>query len=491
MNFSKDFTFSAKDCQTALLTGLLLLTPGLVRAQTEVSTAASRGLEAPVRPGPTSQERFASPTLFRPWQGFPWRMTGSMSLNWRGVGPKRPQFETQIQHQIFLADMYFAFLGPALDGVPFRMEFQMPTGGQGQPSLYQMYLQYKRFEDWDFHFGKFLVPFGRYNELYRPDMFLTVTRPLLYSSPDSLDLVVRINSPRPPFSSGYSDIGARASYYPPWEHLWSPSEVTFFVVNGLSEASNRSRVFPRPDNLGIPPPPANGVGVDFGHENNNLADNNNNKAFGGRLVYSLGTLDLPWPIPEGHRDLSGVSLGFSAMGGQYDLEAVNNYRAFGVDLSFEYEGFNISGEYIYSFQHFKSPLLVAGSTTTPIQLVRDFEDLNGYFVQVSFPIMRQPPRGRRLMGVLVWNQMFRRGPMLTLLNNLAIDGTLFPSVGGYNATTSRINTRMDKLTVGLNYQMTSHFSVKGDYSYWFMNRSTPELGGIDVYQGAFSIVASF
>jgi hypothetical protein len=45
-----------------------------------------------------------------------------MSLNWRGVGPRRPQFETQIQHQLFLADMYFAFLGPALDGVPFRMD---------------------------------------------------------------------------------------------------------------------------------------------------------------------------------------------------------------------------------------------------------------------------------------------------------------------------------------------------------------------------------
>lgn len=186
--------------------------------------------------------------------GIPLRMSGSLSLNWRNVGPRKPGFETQIQNQAFLADMYFAFRGPVLDIVPFVLEFQMPTGSQGQPSLYQFGFRYQGFERWDFTLGKFLVPFGRYNELYRPDMFLTVTRPLLYASPDSLDLVVRLNSPRPPFSSGYADIGARASYYPTGALFWMPSEMTFFIVNGLSEASNRSRTFPKPDNLGIPPP---------------------------------------------------------------------------------------------------------------------------------------------------------------------------------------------------------------------------------------------
>ncbi|MBI4347394.1 MAG: hypothetical protein HY553_11095 [Elusimicrobia bacterium] len=466
---------------------LALFSPGLALAQA-VGTST-----APVRPGPPGGELSLPRTLLKPWQGFPWRMTGSMSLNWRGVGPKRPEFETQIQHQLFLADLYFAFLGPALDGVPFRMELNMPTGAQGQASLYQMYFQYKRFEDWDFHFGKFLVPYGRYNELYRPDMFLTVTRPLLYASPDSLDLVVRHSSPRPPFSSGYTDVGARASYYPPWNSPVAPSEVTLFVVNGLGEASNRSRTFPRPDNLGIPPPPANGKVIDFGHENNNLADNNNDKAAGGRLVYAVGSLDLPWPIPEGKRDLSGLSLGFSMMSGLYDLEAENRYHLVGVDMAFEYEGYNISAEYTYSFQNLHSPFALVGSSTTvqPTVLVKDFESLQGYFVQASFPLLRRPRRGKRLTAVFVFNQLFRRGPLLTLYNNQLINGTLFPSVAAYVDTSPRLSTRMDKFTFGLNYQLTDHFALKGEYSYWFMGRAAPTIGAIDIYQGAFSIVSSF
>ena len=163
-----------------------------------------------------------------------WRLGGSLSFNWRGVAPREPGFETQIQHEVFLADIYFDFHGPVLNGVPFRMEFNIPTSGQGVPQLYQFFFKYDRIKHWDFQLGKFLVPFGRYNELYRPDMFLTITRPLLYASPDSLDLVVRINSPRPPFSSGYTDIGVRTSYYPnPQNHL-VPTEVTLFVVNGFN-----------------------------------------------------------------------------------------------------------------------------------------------------------------------------------------------------------------------------------------------------------------
>ncbi|MCX5788777.1 MAG: hypothetical protein NTX64_09785 [Elusimicrobia bacterium] len=475
----------------AFLLALSVAAPARAEEPPAASTAAAAAVDPgpAVKPGPEAGQ---PASLLRPWQGFPWRMAGSMSVNWRNVGPRRPQYETQIQNQLYLADMYFAFLGPALDGVPFRMEFQMPTGGQGSISLYQLYFEYKRLENWDIHVGKFLVPFGRYNELYRPDMFLTVTRPLLYASPDSLDLVVRIDSPRPPFSSGYSDIGARTSYYPPRDRWWAPSEMTVFVVNGFSESSNRSRAFPSPSNLGIPAPPANGVSMDFGHENNNLADNNNNKAFGGRLVYSMGTLDLPWPIPEGKRDLTGVSVGFSAMNGWYDLEANENYHMIGVDLSFEYQGANVSAEYVYSPQQLKSPLLpISLSTATATPLVGDLETFQGYFLQASYPIARHPRIGKRVTGVVVWNQLFRRGPQLTHLDNTTINGTFFTSAAAASAGAPRLSTRMDKLTFGVDYQFSDHFSVKGEYSYWFMGRATTDVGGIDIYQGALSVVASF
>ncbi len=434
-----------------------------------------------------------SGSFLRSAQGIPWRLSGATSLNWRNVGPREPGFETQIQNEVFFADTYFAFLGPALDGVPFRMEFQMPVGSQGQPNLYQFFFQYKRLDNWDFYFGKFLVPFGRYNELYRPDMFLTVTRPLLYSSPDSLDLVVRINSPRPPVSSGYADIGARISYYPSWKALAVPSEMTFFVVNGLSEATNRLRTFPRPNNLGITPPPPNGVSVDFGHENNNLADNNNNKAIGGRIVYSFGNLDLPWPIPEGKRDLDGVGLGFSAMGGQFDLEAVNNYHMVGADITCEYLGINLSAEYMYSFTHFQSPLEANGSSNTlatPNVLVRDFEDIYGYFVQASYPIWRKPRWGKRVTGIVVYNQMWRRGPQLDLFTDQTVNGTFFASIAAYNNRAPRIDTRIDKITFAVNWQVTDHVILKYDYSFWGLQRAST-LFTTDIYQGALSIVGSF
>ncbi|MCI0635223.1 MAG: hypothetical protein L0206_15130, partial [Actinobacteria bacterium] len=228
----------------------------------------------------------------------------SLSLNWRNVGPRKPGFETQIQNEVYLADMYFGFDGPFVDGVPFGIEFHLPTSGQGRMQLNQLYFKYERTRDLSLQFGKFLVPFARYNELYRPDQYLTVTRPLLYASPDSLDLVVRANSPRPVVSSGYTDIGARASYYPSFKHALIPAEATFFVVNGLGESNNRQRTFPNIDFLGIPAVPGNGSTIDFGHQNNNLADNNNHKTAGGRVVFALDDLRLPWPIPEG-RDLQG------------------------------------------------------------------------------------------------------------------------------------------------------------------------------------------
>src|SRR4051812_33670076 len=163
------------------------------------------------------------------------RLFGSMSINWRNVGPRTPGFETQIQNEVYLADMYFGAEGPVLEGVPFHLEMNIPTALQGNVQLYQMFAEYDRVRRIRLQAGKFLVPFGRYNELYRPDQFLTVTRPLLFASPDSIDLVVRPNSPRPPVSAGYTDIGGRFSWYPVRVHPLIPDELTVYVVNGLGE----------------------------------------------------------------------------------------------------------------------------------------------------------------------------------------------------------------------------------------------------------------
>ena len=424
-------------------------------------------------------------------------MGGSLSLNWRNVGPRTPGFETQIQNEVYLADIYFGVDGPFVDGIPLRLEWNMPTGSQGQIQLSQLNFEYDRFDGFVFQFGKFLVPFGRYNELYRPDQFLTVTRPLLYASPDSLDLVVRSNSPRPPFSTGYTDIGARASYYPKFKHSYSfaPAEVTLFVVNGLGENGNRQRTFPDPDNLGIANPPTSGVNIDFGHRNNNLADNNNAKDIGGRLVFALSDVPYAWPVPEGSTDRKVVMLGLSGMGGQYDLEANLNHQKYGLDLAFEYFGFSFAGEYLYSFNQFLSPIAVssaAATLLTPVQQTRQREIIHGYFIQASFPIMKKPPKGKRVTGILVFNQLYRHGPQLDLFLNYNDAGRVIPSLLAYKANTPYIDRRIDKYTAAINWQLAEHFFFKFDYSYWVMGQSTARsansIGLVDIYQSVVSLV---
>jgi hypothetical protein len=431
------------------------------------------------------------------------RLFGSASLDWRNVGPRTPGYETQIQDEVYLSDMFFGAEGPVRPGVPFHLEMSAPTALQGNVQLYQMYAEYDRIHRIRIQAGKFLVPFGRENELYRPDEILTVTRPLLFASPDSLDLVVRPNSPRPPLSAGYTDIGARFSWYPVRVHPLIPDELTVYVVNGLGESGNRSRTFPNPDALGIPGIPTNGVTDDFGHQNNNLADNNNAKSVGGRVIFALGDLRLPFPIPEREADLDGVILGFSGMDGQYDLEGRLNYQIWDMNWSFQYQGISFSGEAEYSTDQFLNPLVV--STSSPAnpslvgpaaQQVRLREELYGYYVQAAFPIMRKPPFGKRLTGVLVFNQMYRRGPLLDFLLNYAdAQGVVWPSLTGVRSDAAQLQTQIEKYTAAVNYQLSEHFALKLETSYWVMTKSTVvtdfSLGNHDIYQGAASLVMGF
>ncbi|MBI5247488.1 MAG: hypothetical protein HY923_09920 [Elusimicrobia bacterium] len=429
------------------------------------------------------------------------RLFGTASLNWRNVGPREPGFETQIQNQVYLADLYFGAEGPVVKEVPVLLEWNLPTAGRGAPRLSQAYVEYDRVRRIKFQFGKFMVPFGRYNELYRPDQYLAVTRPLLYASPDSLDLVVRPNSPRPPISYGYSDIGLRWSWYPVRVHPLVPSEATLFVVNGISESKNRLRTFPNPSNLGIPGPGTNGVSPDFGHDNNNLADNNNAKTLGGRVVFALGDLRLPWPVPEKAADLTGTHLGLSGMGGNYDLEGFLNYEMWSADWAFDYKGVSLSGEAMYSKNHFLTPLLAPGSTpaapalVAPVTHTRQVEHLYGWFVQGAFPLMRTPPYGKRLTGLLVYNEMYRRGPLLDFLLNYNDGTTIFDSMTAYRQGAPFVTRRIVKYTAGAHWLLSEHFAAKFEYSYWAMGKSTvrsqTSLGLNDIYQGAISLVMGF
>ena len=83
------------------------------------------------------------------------------------------------------------------------------------------------------------------------------------------------------------------------------------------------------------------------------------------------------------------------MGGQFDLEGHLNYQTYSADLTFDYLGFNFSGNYVYSQNQFLAPLDGQG-VIIPGQFVKDSEVNQGYFIQTSFPIVRKPRWGKRV-----------------------------------------------------------------------------------------------
>jgi hypothetical protein len=92
--------------------------------------------------------------------------------------------------------------------------------------------------------------------------------------------------------------------------------------------------------------------------------------------------------------------------------------------------------------------------------------------------------------------MYRRGPLLDfLLNYTDPSGTLWPSLTGVRSGATQVQTQIDKYTAALNYQLSEHFALKAEYSYWVMSRATvvtaTSLGNHDIYQGAFSLVMGF
>ncbi|MBI3046243.1 MAG: hypothetical protein HYY86_01705 [Candidatus Harrisonbacteria bacterium] len=424
-------------------------------------------------------------------------VNGVMSLNWRMIGPEKQGFENTVQHEIYLADMYFGFDGKISGKFPFLLEFQIPTASQGRINLYRFSTELLYEEKYKLELGKFLIPFGHYNELYRPDQFLTVTRPLLYASPDSLDIVSRLNSPHPPMSAGYSDIGLKVGYYPQSGHFWIPTEIIAYLVNGLGETPNRIRIFQNSNNLLVPGVAIGGTDIDFGHLNNNLADNNNNKAPGGRIVFALGDLKIPTIFEEKKIELNGIRLGLSGMHGRYDLEeaiAGQDYQIFGTDLIFQYKNYSFSVEYVYSKNDFRKAqadsIKIVDFAQRTDYLPSKTEINKGYYLQAAFPIWKNPPVGKKVLGILAFNKLERIGPELVFSKNKNPADQL--PITAFASSPQDLKTFMNKYTAGLNWQIADNFIMKAEYSYWKI-KVPPVFGSTQssIYQPAFSWVFSF
>ncbi|MDO8430051.1 MAG: hypothetical protein Q7S73_01640 [bacterium] len=415
----------------------------------------------------------------------PANFNGSFALNFRINGPENQRNEFIIQNPIWI----IAFFGwnwqyPAFDIGPTHWEnkifaeFKIPPPENGHIVLYQLYSQLT-YENYEIKIGKFLVPFGYYNSLYKPDQFLTLTRPDIYADPSDLDFIShRLNGPRAILTPGYSDTGLNLSYNSESDKIYIPKILSIYVVNGLGEISDRSRTFPNSQMPGIPPPPIGGVDLDFGNTKNRLASHFNQKAFGGRMEFLLGDFKFSHPISEKKRiKLTGISLGLSGMhSGTYSLEPGLPYTILGTDLSFRYRRLSFTGEYVYGENKFRHAQADADGEIDFLQnteqLPTKLEINRGLYLQGAFPIRKQ------LLGIVSFGRLERRGPEMMFSSNTRHLA--------FAPSNKRINTSVNKYTFGLNYALTEDFDIKWEFSYWKINLPVP-----NVYQWGVSFVRSF
>ncbi|MBI4669041.1 MAG: hypothetical protein HY747_07620 [Elusimicrobia bacterium] len=402
-------------------------------------------------------------------------LSGEIAVNYRGIGGKPT--EVEVENQLYVSDIYFAFTKQIQDRLPFFLEFT--TNLDGEPVLNQFHLTYGRIERVKFTFGKFVVPFGRFNELYKPGDFFSVTRPLPYASPASLDYVARLNFPHPFMGSGFSDLGVKGS----WRAVasdgpWIPSEVTFYVTNGMQENPLQGRSFPRSEVLGEPSQ-QKGVQIDYGHEVTTLADNNDAKQWGARLRYALGDLRMPL-LPEG-TELKGAQLGFSAMSSKYDVEDLLDYRNIGCDFVFQAGRYSIATELIYGYNDYRIAKSTAQAATKPMSqhLEKHREHQWGYYVSNSFHL----PNffyGNEAYAFLGLSSMVRRG------NELIFDSAQNAAFEPEGAP--KIVKWIYKYTLGVRTRIRSNFDLKAEYSYWNLAKG---YEAFDIYQWAIAGLVRF
>ncbi len=152
------------------------------------------------------------------------------------------------------------------------------------PVLAQAWLAFQGSKLFNFKFGLFEIPFGRFNQSSRPYENPTVLRPLVFHF----------------FPYRWHDLGLA------WEGNYTIFYYSAYLVNGLSADQD-------------------------GYLQTAIGDINKDKAFGGRLGLRLG---------------EGFELGGSVYTGKYDAEATKDVQFEGVDLIWVTPEWEVRGEYI-------------------------------------------------------------------------------------------------------------------------------------------------
>jgi hypothetical protein len=176
------------------------------------------------------------------------------------------------------------------------------------PQPEQAYLEYGVSERLNFQAGRFLVPFGQWNQIHDVFDHKSIAYPLMYLGHEEEELELQ-GGPRPIVSTGFSDIGVLAygSIWPrPNDQLWYGA----YVCNGRF----------------------GGTDIEWLDLWNTVRDNNSDKAYGGRVVWTHG---------------DNLSIGGSYQTGRYDNDNRLRYRFGGVDVYYRLGNkVNLRAEYV-------------------------------------------------------------------------------------------------------------------------------------------------
>lgn len=302
----------------------------LAQALAQRAPAAGSSLvAAAAAPAPSAPAPDESPATPGPSRGLRIGGTGEL-LGWANVAGsmRQPIFAINNSNAQFLLTHVHPNLTATLSSKALLYgEFCITHPRVGpQPEL--AYAEYDHCDWLSFQAGRFLVPFGEWNTISNVWDHKSIAYPLMYLGHEEEDLVLQ-GGPRPIFSTGYSDMGllAYGSVWPlPSDQLWYGA----YVSNGRF----------------------GGTDIEWEDLWNNYRDNNSNKAFGGRLVWSHGdNLSIGGSYQTGKYDTTG-KLGYQFAGGDiyYRLLKKINLRAEytqnPVDQFAPAQGYTKSGWYV-------------------------------------------------------------------------------------------------------------------------------------------------
>jgi hypothetical protein len=178
------------------------------------------------------------------------------------------------------------------------------------PQPEQVYFEYDIGERLNFQVGRFLVPLGQWNQIHDVFDHKSIAYPLMYLGHEEEELALN-GGPQPIVSTAFTDIGVLAygSFWPGRsDQIWYGG----YVCNGRF----------------------GGTDIQWEDLWNTYRDNNSDKAYGGRAVWTHG---------------DNLSIGGSYQTGHYDPQNRLRYQFGGADLYYRIaKKINLRTEYLYN-----------------------------------------------------------------------------------------------------------------------------------------------